>query len=92
MELFQEEKKLVREPLKVIIYLEHCKILGTIYLDLNSRLSDFINSEIEFIPVRDAVVESIEGRKWSYKVKFMNLNKNYIVSIFPESEVEGRVK
>jgi len=88
MDRTQQERKLIREPVKVIIYLENCRVVGTVYLELESRLSDFINSDIQFLPVTDAQVESIlPEHKWSYKVNFMNLNKNYIVSIFPESEV-----
>ncbi|MDI6640941.1 MAG: hypothetical protein QME68_01335, partial [Elusimicrobiota bacterium] len=77
MERTQQERKLIREPVKVIIYLENCRITGTVYLGLETRLSDFINSDLQFLPVTDAKVDSIlPGHKWSYKVNFMDLNKN----------------
>lgn len=78
---------MIREPVKVIIYLSNCRIRGTIYLDLEARISDFINNDLQFIPLRDAHVESIEsGKKWSYTVNFMNLNKDYVISVFPEED------
>ncbi|MEW6041642.1 MAG: hypothetical protein AB1633_08985 [Elusimicrobiota bacterium] len=87
-----QERKIIREPVKVIIYMESCRIRGVIYLDLDTRLSDFINTEINFLPITDALVESVSDRKWSYRVKFMNVNKNYIQSIFPEKELESELE
>lgn len=82
------EEKIVKEPVNVLIYLESCKIKGTIYLPIGSRLTDFINDpNVRFLPVTDAVVESVNIKdKWSYKVEFMNLNKDFIVSIQPIGE------
>jgi predicted YcjX-like family ATPase len=74
-----------REKIEAIIYLRSCKIKGTIFLPPGGRLSDFINSPVrQFIPVKDASIESITSDKWSYNVKFLNLNKNEIVTIFPK--------
>lgn len=80
-----------REPIEVIIYLEHCKIRGIVHLPPGGRLSDFINvASRQFIPISDAIVESITpGVEWSYKVEFLNLNKNYIVSMFPITAYRG---
>ena len=79
-------RKLVREPLRVTIILEHYRIVGTVYLELGSRLSDFINTEMKFIPVRDATMESLsEKDKFSSTFKFINVNKDYLVAIFPEN-------
>jgi len=85
----RQNAKIVREPLKVVVYLQTCKIFGTVYLELGSRLSDFINNDEMFIPVRDACIETVSGEKiFTDKMKFMNLNKAHILAISPESEQE----
>ncbi len=77
--------KPVRDEIGVIIYLSNCKIKGKMFLPPGGRVSDFVNSPVrQFIPVTDAEIDSISGEKWSYRVKFLNLNKNEIVTIFPE--------
>ena len=73
-----------RERIEVVIYLRSCKIKGVLHLPPQGRISDFINAPVrQFIPITDAEIESITEEKWSYKVKFLNLNKNEIVTIFP---------
>ena len=77
--------KPVRDEIGVIIYLSNCKIKGKMFLPPGGRVSDFVNSPVrQFIPVTDAEIDSISGEKWSYRVKFLNLNKNEVVTIFPE--------
>ncbi|MDO9514190.1 MAG: hypothetical protein Q7J59_06255 [Elusimicrobiota bacterium] len=73
-----------RDEISVIIYLSNCKIKGKMFVPPGGRVSDFVNSPVrQFIPVTDAEIDSISGAKWSYRVKFLNLNKNEIVTIFP---------
>jgi len=87
--------KVAREPVEVIIYLEGCKIRGVVHLPPGGRLSDFINAPSrQFIPISDAKVESISSvAEWSYEVDFLNLNKNYIISMFPRTAYKGdRIK
>lgn len=87
-----EGRTVVREPVSVIIYLENCKIQGTIYLSLGGRLSDLINDpSIQFLPVTDAAVESIlPGQKWSYTTSFMELNKEYVIVLFPATALKKK--
>ena len=81
-----------RDEIGVIIYLSNCKIKGKMFLPPGGRVSDFVNSPVrQFIPVTDAEIDSIGGEKWSYRVKFLNLNKNEIVTLFPkEAFIEGK--
>jgi predicted YcjX-like family ATPase len=75
-----------RDEISVIIYLGNCKIRGRVFVPPGGRVSDFVNAPVrQFIPVTDAEIESISGPKWSYRVRFLNLNKNEIVTIFPEA-------
>ena len=78
----------------VIIYLENCKIQGAIYLSSGSRLSDFINAPVrQLIPITDVVISAIKaGEDWSYEVEFLDLNKNFIVTMFPTNAVKDKKK
>lgn len=82
------EKQILKEPTPVLIYLTTCKIRGKIYLDIEQRLTDYINdSKITFLPVTDARIESISPTEdWQYEEEFLNVNKNYIVTIIPLNE------
>lgn len=85
MKISDEPVKLIKEPTEVVIYLQDARIEGTIYLPIGSRLSDFINDkDIQFLPVTDVKVIPLKEKEKSYSVEFMNLNKNYIISIFPK--------
>ena len=81
----REIDKPERDEIEVIIYLRSCKITGKMFLPPGGRVSDFVNSPVrQFIPVTDAVIDSTSGENWRYSVRFLNLNKNEIVTIFPK--------
>lgn len=82
------EKQILKEPTGVLIYLTTCKIFGKVYLDIQERLTDYINdTHRSFLPVTDARIESISPTEdWRYEVPFLNVNKNYIITIIPSSE------
>lgn len=81
----QSNVKLVREPIKVIIYLKYFRIKGTIYLSIGERLTDFINNEnLRFIPVTDATIESLNPLiKFSQTMEFISINTSHILFINP---------
>ena len=74
-----------KERHDVVIYLANCKVKGAIYLMPGSRISDFINAAArQFVPVTDAVITATgPGEDWTYNVEFLDLNKNFIITIFP---------
>src|SRR5512136_1245851 len=89
----QSDKQMVREPLKVILYLPHYKITGTIYLALDERLTDYLNSgQTRFIPVADAHIESLKHEvKFTHDAHFLSVNTERILFITPlekEDQVE----
>ena len=76
------------ESEKVVICLEDRKIKGTIY-NPRGRLTDFINDpQKQFIPVTHPTIYSLdEKEKLIERLKFLKLNKNFIVSIFSEADI-----
>jgi hypothetical protein len=82
-------KQLVREPLKVTVFMRDYKVTGTIYLSVGERLSDFLNAmgNISFLPITDARVESLgAGTKVSYQSHFLTLSTKEIILISPHDE------
>jgi len=88
--MFDSPEMINKERHDVIIYLDNCKIKGAIYLMPGSRISDFINAPAhQFVPVTDATISSIRvGEEWEYNVEFLNLNKDFIITIFPLSAIK----
>lgn len=83
--MFDSPDRVNKERHDVIIYLESCKIQGAIYLVPGGRISDFINAPTrQFVPVTEATISSVRaGEDWTYVVDFLDLNKNFIVTVFP---------
>lgn len=77
-----------QQEIMVCIHTQNYRITGKIHLPPGGRLSDFINAQRNFIPVTEATMETgSTGEKLAFKIRFLNLNKNYIVAIFPLSEI-----
>ncbi|MEW5803988.1 MAG: hypothetical protein AB1847_17975 [bacterium] len=73
--------------LKVVVFTSETKIIGTIHIP-GGRLTDFLNnkgaSEAEaFIPVTDASIYSKDSDNLLYFAKFLGINKEQIILIFP---------
>jgi len=89
--MYDSPEKVNKERHDVVIYLDNCKIKGAIYLMRGSRISDFINAPAhQFVPVTDATISSIRvGEEWEYNVEFLDLNKNFVITIFPLGAVKN---
>lgn len=90
--MFDSPERINKERHDVIIYLDNCKIRGAVYLPPGSRISDFINAPVkQFIPITDAEISAIKpGEDWKYEVEFLDLNKNFIVTMFPTNAMKER--
>jgi hypothetical protein len=84
--------KTKKANVNVLIYVPGFKILGTIYLPLGGRLTDFLNtkglgSEGEvFIPVTDASIFDLTNGSLIHYTPFLNVNKERILFVFPQDE------
>lgn len=80
--------KIEKEEKKIVAYAYDYKIRGTVFVPPGGRLSDFISGigQKKFIPVVDAVVTDISGREIC-RTKFLELNKDEILFLFPESQL-----
>lgn len=78
-----------KEKLKVIIFTQHYKIIGYIYIPKKGRLTDFLNKTLSgiesdvFIPITNAECFSIEDGRLQYVNEFVAVNKNHIHLILP---------
>ena len=81
--------KIQKEQKQIVAYPYHYKIKGKVFTPPGARLSDFISGlgQKKFIPVVDAVVTDIFGNEIC-KTGFLELNKDEIIFLLPESELE----
>lgn len=78
-----------KDKLRVIIFTQHYKIVGDIFLPKSGRLSDFLNKTVSgvktefFIPVTNAECFSMNDGQLKYLAEFVAVNKDHIHLIFP---------
>ncbi|MGA1841354.1 MAG: hypothetical protein ACMUIU_12075 [bacterium] len=84
--------KTKKDSINVIVYVSGYKILGTVYLPLGGRLTDFLNTKglgaegEVFIPVTDASIYSISDDSLIHYTPFLSINKDNILFIFPQDD------
>jgi hypothetical protein len=84
--------KTKKDSTNVLVYVSGYKILGTVYLPLGGRLTDFLNTKglgaegEVFIPVTDASIYSIPDDRLIHYTPFLNINKDKILFIFPQDD------
>ena len=68
-----------KERREVVIFATNHKIEGEMYLLLDSRISDELNTRSrEFIPVTNAKIYTITGDSLLYSTDFITINKHSI--------------
>ncbi len=66
---------------KATIFLNAYRIVGTVYLPIGGRVSDFVNynvSEGPFIPLTDVQVYTIETDELLFTTEFLAVHRNQI--------------
>lgn len=90
--------KTKKDNINVLVYVQDYKILGTVYLPLGGRLTDFLNTKglgaegEVFIPVTDASIYSISDGSLIHYTPFLNINKDKILFIFPQDDITKKEK
>lgn len=79
-------KVINKVPVHVIIQTTAQLIYGKIHVKPDERLSDEINRDLEFLPVTNAVIYSLEGQIL-YQANFLSINRGQIVWILPSTEL-----
>lgn len=80
------------EKLPVIILTDRFRIKCKVNLVRGMRLTDFIRSEQDFIPVLNAEVWSLESRQKIISTEFLNISKAHIQIITPDNLVGSKPK
>ncbi len=71
--------RIPKERREVIIFSRNHKIEGEIYLLMDSRISDELNTRVkEFIPVTNAKIYTLNGDSLLYSADFLSVNKHSI--------------
>ena len=92
IELSKKLHKSYVEKLPVIILTDKFRIKCKINLLKGIRLTDFIQTERDFIPVLNAEVWSLENPQKIIATEFLNISKSHIQIITPDNLVESKPK
>lgn len=76
-------QKIEREQRKVAIIVPGFRIEGKIHMLPKMRLSEFVNTARQFIPVTEAQVYSSDGSRKLYSCDFMEINRGSIITMIP---------
>ena len=72
----------------VVIYMQDLVIEGDIALHMGSRLTDYLQSDKDFIAVTDAVVKYPDGKQ-KFQAPFLSINRNQVKLIVPQEGIAG---
>ena len=76
--------KAEREAVEVVAFVPGYRINGIIHIPVGGRISDFVNVKEKRFVALTKVSIYLEGTgKLAYKSEFINLNRDYIMLIFP---------
>lgn len=78
---------IAKKPVSVIIQTTTNIVHGTIHVRPSERVIDEMNMSIQFIAVTDVAVKNVSGEEL-YTCDFLTLNKDQIVWIIPDDEVQ----
>ena len=76
-------QKIDREQRKVAIIVPGFRVEGKIHMLPKMRLSEFVNTARQFIPVTQAEVFSSDGSRKLYSSEFMEINRDSIITMIP---------
>lgn len=83
--------KVAKSQVSVVIFTESCRIEGKIHAIQGSRLTDCMNANTgqTFVPVTEARVYPLSGETPLYTVDFLNVNRNHITVVIPQTTLPG---
>lgn len=79
--------KVDKNTSSAIIYTKNFLITGSVHVLAHERLSDLLDaSNKNFLPITDATIYTVTDNKIVGRTKFLSLNKNEIVIIYPKDD------
>lgn len=81
-----------KSPIKVILLTAFHRIHGIIHVRIDGRLKDELDAAVNFLAVTDAVVFDSTGNTQLFKTDFMAVNRNQIVWVIPEDDMESAMR
>ncbi len=77
-----------KKPVPVIVQTTQHTIRGTLHVRPSERIIDELNASIQFIAITEASVLDLQGNL-VYKSNFLTLNKEHVVWIIPDEEIQS---
>lgn len=79
-------RRIEKAKVRVRIYTNLFLIEGFIYVIPGSRLTDFLNTPGDFIPITDATLRFLPAEKETFKKEFLALRKSNILLLMEADE------
>jgi hypothetical protein len=83
---------ITKSPIKVILQTAFHRIHGFMHVRIGERLKDELDTAVNFLAVTDAVVFDLTGDMELFKTNFMAVNRNQIVWVIPEDDLESALR
>lgn len=83
---------ITKSSIKVILQTGGHRIHGYMHVRIGERLKDELDTTINFLAVTDAVVFDSTGNTQLFKTNFMAVNRNQIVWVIPEGDLESAMR
>ncbi len=77
-----------KRPVPVLIQITGQRIQGKLHVPLTDRIKDELNAAEQYIAVTDATVFAEDG-EILYQSQFLTLNREYIIWLIPEEELQS---
>lgn len=83
---------ITKSLIKVILQTAFHRIHGYMHVRIGERLKDELDTAVNFLAVTDAVVFDLTGNTQLFKTNFMAVNRNQIVWVIPEDDLESAMR
>jgi hypothetical protein len=94
LNVFEEKGKIYTQvvsktPVRILLQTATNRIRGNMHVKKGERLKDELDAVIHFLAVTDADVFDSAGEKLLFKANFMAVNREQIIWVFPEEELDS---
>jgi len=72
-----------RISVRVVVILSQYRVTGKIHLHPGQRLSDYVNSVKNFIPMTDTRVYQLDGKTEINRIGLLEVNIQHVLLIYP---------
>ncbi len=78
-----------KESVEAVILTEKLKIVGSVYMFADERVTDFMESSVnQYLAVTDSAIYNIDSEKCIDRTAYLCLKKEHITAIYPVNQIK----